>query len=128
MIMRSKTTAKELPTRAAVRTCISNEFMRFFERLRVDVGKAPGSVSVLWDMWTMPQTSYGFFGMLAQWIEVKGSTWTFCVEVIAMHKVVGRHDALNLSKYILKFLDRAQITTKNESKVHASIDYEYTCN
>ena len=119
VVMRPKTLRSELPTRSTVRTRIETEYAKYLDKLRLDIWRAPGELSTLWDLWTAPKTSHPFFGMILQWIDVDGHTgaWTFRTEVGAMHKILGRHTGANLGKYFLRFLDRVRVTGPDFSKV-----------
>ncbi len=117
--MRPKTSRKELPTRTMVRARINNEFVDHLDKVKEDIGRAPGAISSGWDLWSAPHTSDHYFGMIAQWIEVDEnfSNWVLRDEVTACHKIFGKHDGENLGKYLLLCLDRVGITSKTDQKV-----------
>nr|VWO96606.1 C2H2-type domain-containing protein [Ganoderma boninense] len=119
VVMRPKTTKEELPSRAVVRTNIKNKFVQFIKELRSDLAAAPGKASINHDLWTEDHSSTAFFGITAQWIDVKDlRPWTLRAEVIGFHKIVGDHGGRNLGRHLLKVTDRAGITSKKQDFVN----------
>ena len=83
--MRPKTSKSELPSRETVRSHITNKFIEYMEQLKADIAKAPGAVSTLCDLWTAPNTSNPFVGLMATWIQVgEDGVWTFRDEITAV--------------------------------------------
>ena len=116
--MRPATKKSELPSHASVHVKITNEFIDFLAALKRDIAAAPGNISTLWDMWTVPHTSDPIMGMLLQWIEVRvDGGWVFRDEVGAFRKIFGKHDGGNLGRYFVGLLDRAGVTSRKHSKV-----------
>lgn len=116
--MRPKTLKSELPTRSTVRNHITTSYLDAFESIHAAISSAPGSVSVIWDMWTAPYTSDPYLGMLATWIDVSSTgEWTMRDEVIAFHRIFGDHGGKNLGRYFTLLLDRCKITSKKCNKV-----------
>lgn len=113
--MRPKTTKEDLPSRDVVRMNIKNKFVQFIKGIRSDIGAAPGKASINHDLWTEDHSSTAFFGITAQWIDVKDlRPWTLRAEVIGFHKVLGDHSGQNLGRQLLKVTDRVGITSKKE--------------
>ncbi|KAL1947386.1 hypothetical protein VTO73DRAFT_14347 [Trametes versicolor] len=124
IVMHPKTGKRELPTRTTVRTYIGNKFVDFIVELRTTITAAPGKISSLWDLWTAPHTSDGYFGLLIQWIEVlepedddAPPIWRFRVEVPAFRKVYGDHGGLNLGRNFIRCLDRCGVTSRDHWKL-----------
>lgn len=115
--MRPETISAELPSPDEVRVKILSEFAEFLQQLRKDIEAAPGDISILWDMWSAPHTSDPYLGLLLQWIQVDGDTWTFRNEVGGFFNVFGAHSGINLGRYLMLLLDRAAVTSKSHSKV-----------
>ncbi|PIL25949.1 hypothetical protein GSI_11703 [Ganoderma sinense ZZ0214-1] len=115
--MRPTTRSSELPIRSLVRTKITNEFVDFLNGLRDNISCAPGAVSIAWDSWTAPHISDPFLDMLALWIQVNDGVWSMRDEVGVFHKIFGSHTGVNLSRYLLLFLDRIAVTLKSHNKL-----------
>lgn len=114
--MRPKTTRQELPSGWTCRKLIKNAFVDFLEELRTDIAAAPGEVSTNFDLWTRDQTGDPYVGLLGQWIHVTDTAWKFRTEVLAFSVISGQHSGDNIGRYIVKFLDRVGITTKNSNQ------------
>ena len=115
VVMRPKTTKEELPSRAIVRKNIKNKFIQFIKGIRSDIAVAPGNISINHDLWTEDHSSTAFFGITAQWIDVKDlRPWTLRAEVVGFHKVLGDHSGSNLGRQLLKVTDCAGITSKKD--------------
>lgn len=111
-MMRPKTTREDLPTRSTVRTNIKNKFVDYVQSILTSIRAAPGDVCPNWDLWSEEHASLAFFGMMVQWIDVKGDVWKLRVGVAAFHKISGDHSGKNLGRYFIKFTDRVGITSK----------------
>ena len=120
--MRLKTVKSDLPTYSTIRAHITNCFVDFLAKLKADIAAAPGEVSGMCDTWTAPHTSDPMFGLLVQWIEIlKEGTWVFRNEVAMFHKILGNHGGANLSCYLILFLDRCGVTSREHSKVSSAM-------
>ena len=119
VVMRPKTTKEELPSRAVVRTNIKNKFVQFIKGIRSDIAASPGNISINHDLWTEDHSSTAYFGITAQWIDVKDlRPWTLRAEVIGFHKIVGDHGGRNLGRQLLKVTDRTGITSKKQDALN----------
>ncbi len=68
-------------------------------------------------MWTAPNTSDPYFGLILQWVNIQKGKWVFCDEVGVLHKILGRHSGDNLGKYFMLILDHVGVTSETHSKV-----------
>ena len=93
-----------------------------------DICTAPGKASINHDLWMEKHSITAFFGITAQWIDIKDlHPWMLCAEVISFHKVLGDHAGHNLRQQLLKVTDCAGITLKKEgnlNKVHHEVCFE----
>ena len=128
VIMHPKTTKEDLPSRAVIQMNIKNKFVQFIKGVRSNISAAPRKTSVNHNLWMEDHSSTAFFGIMAQWIDVKDlRPWMLQVEVIGFHKIVGDHGGRNLGRQLLKVTDRVGITSKKEgdpNKVHCEVCFE----
>ncbi len=92
-------------------------------QLKADIARAPGDVNSMCDTWMAPHTSDPMFGVLVVWIDIRpDGTWVYQDEVAAFHKILGDHGGRNLGRYLIMFLDRCGITSREHSKVSLRLD------
>ncbi len=129
VVLRPGTKTSKLPTVWKVKTRINNGFVRFLKDLKDNIEKAPGDISSLWDMWTVPHTLEPYFGLILQWVGVDEptETWTFCNEVGACHKVLRDHSGADLGRYFTLFLERAGAISKTHAKVSMISQHVFSC-
>lgn len=92
---------------------ISNRFADYIRDIRNEIKRAPGKISVNWDLWTADTSKLSYFGLAAQWISVEDGSWMFRAEVIACHRILGAHNGTNLGHYFMRFTERVGITSKD---------------
>ena len=120
--MQPKTVKSELPTYSTVRSHITNCFIDFMNQLKADIAWAPGDINGMCDTWTAPHTSDSMFGLLVVWIDIRSDgTWVYRDEVAAFHKIIGDHGGRNLGRYLILFLDRCGVTSREHSKVSGGL-------
>ncbi len=133
VVMRPKTTRKDLPSRHDIEVYIHNEFVDWLKTLKSEIlvskkilfmlfgltfmQEAPGGISSTADGWTADNTKGSFLGMTASWIEVKGGKWKLRSKVVEFQLVSGDHSGWNLGQYIVGLCDRVGIFNKNGAKV-----------
>ena len=117
-------TKEELPSRAIVWMNIKNKFVRFIKGIRSNIAAAPGNISINHDLWTEDHSSTAYFGLTAQWIEVKDlCPWTLRAKVIGFYKIVGDHGGHNLGRQLLKVTDCTGITSKKQDVINKVCHY-----
>ncbi|KAN0124318.1 hypothetical protein V8E52_001967 [Russula decolorans] len=117
VVMRPKTTQKDLPSRHDIEVYIQNMFVDWLKMLKNEILEALGGISSTAEGWTTDNTKASFLGMTASWIEVTGGKWKLCSEVVGFQPVSGDHSGWNLSCYIVRLCDHVRILNKNGSKL-----------
>ncbi|RDB23356.1 Zinc finger BED domain-containing protein DAYSLEEPER [Hypsizygus marmoreus] len=84
VVMRPKSTTKDLPSAHDVNTHLHNEFVRHLKCVKEAICAAPGKISATSDGWSADTTKESFLGMTIHWIEVDAerSKWTLRSEVL----------------------------------------------
>lgn len=119
LMCREELKNSDIPHRTTLRTRIDQLWEEHIQELRNDFKHAAGKVSLTADLWTDPNLS-PYMAVTAHWIEIKEvqsprgveKVMVWRADLIAFHRVPGRHTGNHLAAALLHILDRLKMTSK----------------